>query len=177
MRIGILSDSHGKSKRLARGIDLLIDASAEAIVHCGDIENVEGIQLLGDSHLPSYLAAGNMDVSRFGRLQTAADSCGVIFAADFVAVPLDDGDGDGDSMVRKYLAATHGKDEQLLDELIRGEQYPYVCHGHTHRTSDQRINSTRVLNPGALYHPRGGTGRTVMLLDTDTDTVKIITVE
>ena len=174
MKIGILSDSHGKSKRLARGIDLLLDASAEAIVHCGDIENVEGIQLLGDSHLPSYLAAGNMDVSRFGRLQAAADSCGVIFAADFVTVPLNDGDGDGD---KKYLAATHGKDELLLDELIRDEQYPYVCHGHTHRTSDQRINSTRVLNPGALYHPRGDTGRTVMLLDTDTDTVKIISVE
>ena len=96
--------------------------------------------------------------------------------AGFVAVPLNGEDG-ADSTDRKYLAATHGKDELLLDELIRGEQYRYVCHGHTHRMSDHRINSTRVLNPGALYHPRGGSGRTAMLLDTDTDTVKIMSVE
>ena len=174
MKIGIVSDSHGKSKRLARGIDVLTDASAEVIVHCGDIENIDGIKLLGTSGLPSYLAAGNMDVSRFGRLQTEAESCGVIFAADFVAVPLDDGDGD---KYKKYLAATHGKDEQLLDELVLGGQYRYVCHGHTHRMSDERAGSTRVLNPGALYNPRGGGGQTVMLLDTETDTVKIISVE
>jgi len=90
VKIGILSDSHGKSKRLARGIGALTDAAAEAIVHCGDIENTDGVKLLGDSGLPSYLAAGNMDVSRFRRLQTAADSCGVIFAADFVTVLLDE---------------------------------------------------------------------------------------
>ena len=55
------------------GIDFLINVSAEAIVHCGDIENVAGIKLLGDSGLPSYLVAGNMDVSNFGRLRAAAD--------------------------------------------------------------------------------------------------------
>lgn len=175
MRIGILSDSHGKSQRLGRGIDLLIAARAEAIVHCGDIENPAGVKLLGDSGVASYLSAGNMDVSRFGRLQTAAESCGVIFAADFVAVPLDGANGDGNCEYKKYLAATHGKDALLLDELIRDEAYRYVCHGHTHRTSDERIGSTRILNPGALYNPRGG-GRTVMLLDTDRDIVKIISV-
>ena len=174
MRIGIVSDSHGKSDRLARGIGLLKDSLTDVIVHCGDIENADGIKLLADSNLPSYLAAGNMDISNFLRLQTAADSCGVIFATDFVTVPLDDGDGDGAN--KKYLAATHGKDQLLLDELILGRQYRYVCHGHTHQMSDECVNSTRVLNPGALFHPRVG-GRTVMLLDTDTDTVKIIEVE
>ena len=175
MRIGIVSDSHGKSDRLVRGIDLLTSSSAEVIVHCGDIENVDGVKLLGDSGVPVYLAAGNMDISNFLRLQTAADNCGIIFAADFVTVPLDD--GDGDCANKKYLAATHGKDKLLLDELILGGQYRYVCHGHTHRVSDECVNSTRVLNPGALYHPQGGNGRTVMLLDTDTDTVKIIAVD
>ena len=177
MKIGILSDSHGKSSLLVRGLDLLTDAAAEAIVHCGDIENVDGIKLLGDSGLPVYLAAGNMDISNFLRLQATADSCGVIFAADFVTVPLDDGNGNGADKDKQYLAATHGNDKLLLDELVRDGQYHYVCYGHTHRPSDKHISSTRVLNPGALFSPRGGNGRTVMLLDTDTDTVKIISVD
>jgi putative phosphoesterase len=34
-----------------------------------------------------------------------------------------------------------------------------LLHGHTHEPSDTRILGTRLLNPGALFRPRGGSTR------------------
>ncbi|MCK5114079.1 MAG: metallophosphoesterase family protein [Phycisphaerae bacterium] len=177
MKIGILSDSHGKSALLVKGLGYLTDAPIDAIVHCGDIVNTDGIQLLGEAGVPAYLVAGNMDICNFLQLQAAAEKCGVTFAADFVTVPLGNGDGKHKDKRKKYLAATHGNTKPLLEELICDGQYRYVCHGHTHQPIDVQVNSTRVLNPGSLFNPRGGHGRSVMILDTDTDTVKIIAAE
>jgi hypothetical protein len=167
MKIGILSDTHGRSDRLATAIDVLTQRGAEGIVHCGDITAAEDIRLLGEAPVPAWAVAGNMDRDIQPRLLAAAQSHGVEFAPDFVAVPLDDGE---------HLAATHGHLENLLDELICGGQFPYVCHGHTHRVRDERFGEVRVLNPGALWHPKGRSECTCLLLDVDTDTTEEITI-
>ncbi|MCD4823144.1 MAG: YfcE family phosphodiesterase [Phycisphaerae bacterium] len=167
MRIGILSDSHGRSDRLHRAVELLEADGAEAIVHCGDIISVDDAKYLAGFDGPAYLVAGNMDHRREGKLQAAIADRGLCFATDFIAVPLGDG---------QHLAATHGHHEMLLDELIHGGQFRYVCHGHSHSRRDERFGPTRVLNPGALNHPRGTKNHTVLLLDTDTDTVREIIV-
>ena len=54
-----------------------------------------------------------------------------------------------------------------------GGQFPYVCHGHTHRLRDDRIGDVRVINPGALNHPRNPRHPTIAVLDTATDTLTI----
>ena len=81
-----------------------------------------------------------------------------------VEVPLGDGE---------HLAATHGHRETILDGLIGGQQFPYVCHGHSHRVRDERIGRTRVINPGALHHAKV---HTIAMLDTDTDMLEHIIV-
>ena len=47
MKIGIVSDSHGKTSRLRNALQLLADAGAELIVHCGDICSTDCLKLLG----------------------------------------------------------------------------------------------------------------------------------
>ncbi len=37
MRIGLLSDSHGKTRKLRTALELLAQHKVDAIVHCGDI--------------------------------------------------------------------------------------------------------------------------------------------
>ena len=165
MRIGIVSDTHGKSKRLAKALELFAARGAEAVVHCGDIVSADDVAMLGGFAGAAYLVAGNMDRHALGSLAGAAEKVGVTFAADFLAVPLGDG---------RHLAVTHGNLEELLDELIRGGQYAYVCHGHSHHRRDERFGPTRVINPGALYHPRDRHGESVCLLDTRADTVEFI---
>ena len=87
------------------------------------------------------------------------------FAEDFITVPIGN---------RRHLAATHGHLAHVVEELILGGQFPYVCHGHTHRLRDERIGGCRVINPGALRGPRGRRGPTCALLDTDTDELTIL---
>lgn len=168
MKIGILSDSHGRADRIHDAVSQLMDRGAEAIVHCGDITTPEDVSSLARPGVKAYLAAGNMDRDLNSWLLTAARNHGVDYAPDFIAVPLGHGD---------HLAATHGHLEHLLDELIRGGQFRYVCHGHTHRYRDEKFGDVRILNPGALWHPKGRRNCTCILLDADADTVEAIVID
>jgi hypothetical protein len=160
MIVGICSDSHGHSHRLSAVMDRFGRANAEAIVHCGDLCEPDDLELLTAGGASVYLAAGNMDRNVIEELTAAAERLGVTFAADFVTVDIGGG---------THLAATHGHRPELLEVLIGGGQFAYVCHGHSHRTRDDRIGPTRILNPGALYNPKSGPQPTALLLDTEAD--------
>lgn len=164
MNIGIVSDTHGNASRLAAAIDALSAMGIGALVHCGDLCSHQCLDLLAGADAKAYLVAGNMDRA-MGDLSTAARRGRVTYATDFVAVPLADG---------KHLAATHGHLSGLLDELIDGGQFPYVAHGHSHRRRDDRAGQVRVINPGALHHPRGGFEPSCAWLDTRADELRFV---
>jgi putative phosphoesterase len=166
MLIGLLSDSHANTHALKRGVSLLMQEGAEVLVHCGDIDAVDHVSILAHAGAPAYLVAGNMDRPT-GKLAKEAKKCGVQFAANFIEVPLGEGE---------YLIALHGDNEQLLIELVEGGQFPYICHGHTHQCADQTFGTVRVICPGALAHPRKPKYPTVAILDTESDTVRFIKV-
>ncbi len=164
MKIGIVSDSHGRAKCLRAAMDVLVASGVEAIVHCGDIGSVECVKVLASAGIDAYAVAGNMD-RHVSRLQTVANASGLNFSWEVVEVPIGEG---------KHLVATHGHDRNVLAGLITGGQFPYVCHGHTHKARDERIGNVRVINPGALHHTRR---HTVAIIDTHIDTVEYITTE
>jgi hypothetical protein len=166
MKVGIVSDTHGKTKRLAAALEMLRQRGCEAVVHCGDVGSAECIEQLGRCGVGAYVVAGNMDKARVG-LRAAARAAGVTFSPVTVEVALGDGE---------HLIATHGDRPRLTAELVAGQQFPYVCHGHTHRIRDERIGKVRVINPGALLGPRGARGPTLAVLDTDADTVEFLDV-
>ena len=166
MLIGLLSDSHANTLRLENAVSLLIQQGAETIVHCGDIGPVDHVAILAGAGVGAYLVAGNMD--RYpAELAQEAHARGVDFAVDFLEVPIGDARG---------LIAMHGHNDQLLREFVSGGQFPYICHGHTHRTADKTYGPVRVICPGALAHPRSPEHPTVAILDTDSDTVQFIEV-
>jgi len=96
-------------------------------------------------------------------LETVSCGTSITFWYSTVEVPLENDE---------HLIATHGDNEDLLDELIRGQRFPYVCHGHTHSARDERIGDVRVICPGAITHPRHPRIATVVVLDTVSDTVE-----
>jgi len=166
MKIGVVSDTHGRAGRLAAAIEVFAVRGAQAVVHCGDIGSTECVELLGASGMSAYAVAGNMD-RHADRLAETAERAGVHFATEIVEVPLEDG---------QHLVAMHGHDEAVLSEMILGGQFPYVCHGHTHRARDERIGAARVVNPGALAHPRDPRHPTAAVLDTRAGTVEFVTI-
>ena len=166
MRIGILSDTHGRQDRLQRAMELLSQRQFGAVVHCGDIGSNECLELLGQARVEAYAVAGNTDRHIQDLVETAR-RLGVDFHSEVIEVPLGDG---------RHLVATHGHEDGVLAELIQGKQFPYVCHGHTHRFRDERMGAVRVICPGALRQPRHPRHPTVALLDTGSDVLEQIDV-
>ncbi len=167
MKIGIVSDSHGKSKRLAKAIGMLTEKGADAILHCGDIGSDDCVKVLGNAGVPAYAVSGNSD-RHPGHLEIIAAEACVTFSTETVEIPIEND---------QYVIATHGHDEGLLGTLIIDGQFPYVCHGHWHQPRDEKVGPTRVINPGALTRPRGHDHkRSCALLDTETDTLEFFEV-
>jgi uncharacterized protein len=166
MRIGILSDIHGHQRRLLSALEVLSERQVSAVVVCGDLGSGEVLRTLGQSGLRAYAVAGNVDHHE-ANLEQAAAEAGVTF--DWNSVEIDIGGG-------RRLAATHGH-LHLLEELIASQAFPYVCHGHTHRLADSRRGLVRVINPGALHHPRQPHYPTFVILDTDSDQLEVVRAE
>lgn len=167
MKIGIVSDSHSKAGRLRKALEAFAERNVDAVVHCGDLGSGECMELLGQFAANAYAVAGNMD-RHVDRLAEIARQCGVHFGWEVIEVPLSDG---------RHLVATHGHDQTVLGELIAWEQFPYVCHGHTHKLSDEKRGEVRVINPGALTHPRRPHHPTAVVLNTETDALEVVDVK
>ncbi len=163
MIIGIVSDTHGDADQLTHAVTVFSHHKVQAIVHCGDIGSVECLQMLADAAPSVYMVAGNMD-RHVEELADEALHLGIQFACEAIQVPLENGE---------ELVATHGHDHNLLGELIADRQFPYVCHGHSHKTRDEMVNGIRIINPGALHRAKI---HTVALLDTDTDVLEHVIV-
>ncbi len=164
-RIGIVSDTHGDVGRLEAALTLLARQNVEIIVHCGDIGSAACVEAMGEAKAFVYAVAGNCDTGS-DELPAAARRCGVHLAAQSVVIPLQGG---------LSAVATHGHDKRLLDQFIEQGKHAYVLHGHTHRTRDERIGGTRVINPGALHRSQGSVP-TVAVLDSVADTVEYLSV-
>ena len=163
MRIGIVSDTHGDADQLSHALEIFSHHQVQAVVHCGDVGSIQCLRMLANAALNVYVVMGNTD-HHIDELAEEAGSLGINFAWEAVQVPLNDGTA---------LVATHGHDESLLGELIADRQFRYVCHGHSHKIRDERINGVRVINPGALHRAKV---HTVAVLDTGSDVLEHIVV-
>ena len=162
MDIGIVSDSHGHKKRLKAAMAVFAKRRVDAIVHCGDLGSLACIGFLASGGVPAYSVAGNMD-RHIPHLAAEAAKAGITFAWEMVEVPIGDG---------RYLAALHGDKTETMADLLHAQQFPYVCHGHTHRVRDERIGGVHVINPGAICYPRDSRHPTVAILSVETDQVE-----
>lgn len=54
---------------------------------------------------------------------------------------------------------------QGLCQVAKAQRADILVYGHTHRRRVDRCQDATLLNPGAVYAPRGGEPRTVALLD------------
>ncbi|MEQ9453150.1 MAG: metallophosphoesterase family protein [Phycisphaeraceae bacterium] len=166
-RIGLLSDSHGRSTTTRRAVELLVSEGAEVLVHLGDVGTVEVIDALAEvddegSPIEAHLVFGNTDWDT-GPLARYAEDLGVKVDHPAGRIKVEDGN----------LYFCHGHQPEIMATGLR-EGAKYLCHGHTHRTLDERQGATRVINPGALFRAET---YTVALLDSGSDTLRFLTVD
>lgn len=163
-RIGLLSDSHGRSATTRRAVEMLTEHGAEMLLHLGDVGTVEVIDTLvvpgatNAQQLPARLVFGNTDWDR-DSLERYAKELGVAVDDPVGKLTL------SDSERTCSLVYCHGDDPLPMNQAI-DEEVDYLCHGHTHRCTDSRQGTTRIINPGALFR---ADRYTVAILDTATD--------
>ena len=165
-RIGLLSDSHGRSATTRRGVETLLSQKVDCLLHLGDVGTVEVIDALvveGDeaSVLPVHVVFGNTDWDMLA-LGEYARSLGVTVDHPVGRLDVDGGE----------LRFCHGHEAAVLERAL-ADGVRYLCHGHTHRTLDTRRGVTRIINPGALFRARR---YTVAVLDTATDELTFLPV-
>jgi hypothetical protein len=138
MRIGILSDTHDKLERTRVAVQMLCDAGAEALFHCGDLTSPSILELCRIR--PCYFTFGNNDEDAVADLQKAAGDYGITCL----------GWGDVVELEGKCLGLVHG---HLTTDLRRvmALQPDYLFTGHSHSRRDEQTGPIRRINPGALH--------------------------
>jgi uncharacterized protein len=137
MRIGILSDSHGRADTTRRAVSQLLEHGAEMLLHLGDIETEAVIdELVGHN---ARIIFGNCDWDERG-LTRYAEHVGV--AVDHPLGRLTIGG--------RSIAYTHGHLETAMSQAL-AEKPDYLLHGHSHAVRDEVLDGTRIINPGALF--------------------------
>jgi putative phosphoesterase len=135
-RLGVLSDSHGRVASCRRAMSALRDLQVDAIVHLGDVGTPAVLEeLVGDP--PVHVVFGNCDDER--DLATHARCMGLT-----VHHPLGRLEVAG-----RGVAFTHGHLREAFEATLGRE--PMLLTGHTHRVAADRLQGTRVVNPGALF--------------------------
>jgi putative phosphoesterase len=160
MRIGIVSDSHGRNHTVQKVVDLLRQQGITTVIHCGDIEDPETIPLFAG--FTAHFVFGNCDYDQ-GPLRRAIADLGATLHEPFGNLELEG----------KKLAFLHGHDFALKRDVENSGHFDYLFYGHTHHAEEHRIGPTRVINPGALHRANP---RTFLILDLATDSAESVTV-
>lgn len=154
MKLGIMSDSHGRVGLVQDALSLLRAVGAEAVVHCGDVGGLPVLDALAGWRC--WFVWGNTDVPEPAWQRYLTD-----LGIDWPVGPLSIRVG------HRRIAVFHGH-ESSFPAALRAAEHHYLFHGHTHRAEDYRVGPMRVVNPGALHRVAIPT---VALLDLATDEV------
>ncbi len=140
LRLGILSDSHGNVTTTNRGVAALQQAGADALIHLGDVEDEAVLDaLMTRPFLPVHLVFGNVDwpvepLAQYARSlgYHVHHPCGELLCG------------------RKRVVFHHGHETRHRQAAL-ADGADFILEGHTHRAMDQRLERSRLINPGALH--------------------------
>ena len=152
MRIGILSDSHGRVKTVEKAFALLEGLGVEAFFHCGDVGGQDVLDLFVSRKI--WFVWGNMDLPGPG-VDEFLKTTGLAVPTVPIRVEL----------AGKSIAMCHGH-ENAFRRLRSIADCDYLFYGHTHVRADERLGGCRMINPGALHRAQP---RTVAALDLSSD--------
>ena len=167
-KILIVSDSHGKSKNVKLAINL---EKPDMLIHLGDIEdNPDDIRACLDKMAEKWNASHG----------SVTDRKSMPIPAVFIQGNCDryriGGDGNELKQVSVFklnghgFYCTHGHREGVnygLENLYYSaleNGCDIALYGHTHRPFDEWSGDVRIMNPGSISLPRGGSRKSYMVM-------------
>ena len=141
MKVGIMSDSHKDSYHTGEMIEHLIKEGAEYLIHAGDLELPENLELLKQSGLPYVCVYGNNDARLlpFGNVYN-------IFREPH------------------YFAIKEVKFKLMhLPYYLSPDEADVIIYGHTHQVKFKYNEGNLLINPGELCARETGRHEGLML--------------
>jgi putative phosphoesterase len=157
MKLVVMSDSHDNLWKLDAAAAAI--ASADAVVHCGDICSPFMVRRLGElaGERPVHIVWGNNDGDPLLIARVSATFPSIQLHGQLAAVEL----GGLRVAVNHYPLIARG--------LARSGDYDLVCYGHDHTRHLSREGECLLLNPGDLMGMKGP--GTLAVLETGDRTV------
>lgn len=136
MKLLIISDSHDNIVRLRHVLGFAEKLKVGAIIHLGDWYRVVPEEIARVKNIPVYTVLGNADYRP--ELREELQQASIKYSENFLELELDN----------KKIGLSHYPSG--IRNLIDGQKYDLLLHGHTHKRKNEVHGKTRVLNPGAL---------------------------
>src|SRR5438105_4475466 len=125
MRIGILSDTHNRYRNVETALRLLAERGVDFLLHCGDIEDAQTVQLF--QGFTTHFVFGNCDSDR-DELRQAMQDSGATLHEPFGSLEMDG----------RMLAWIHGDDRRLFRDIEQSGAYDFLFYGHSHHAEQHR---------------------------------------
>jgi putative phosphoesterase len=141
MKIGIMSDSHKDSFHTGLLIEHLVKEGAEYLIHAGDFELVENLQLLEKSGLPYVSVFGNNDLA----LVPHRKAFKIYREPHYFAI-------NGLKFKLMHMPCYMSRDDADI-----------IIYGHTHQVKFKYNEGLLLINPGELCARNTGRHESLML--------------
>jgi putative phosphoesterase len=138
MRIGIISDSHDRQRRVEAGVERFNRSDLDLVLHAGDYVSPFVVSWLAALTVPLVGVLGNNDGDRPLLAERFAEHDHLDLRGDFARLEVDGA----------VIALLHGHQRELLEALVLSQGFDYVVRGHSHRHGTERHGRTLVVNPG-----------------------------
>jgi len=127
MKIGIISDTHSKINKAKKALNMLLENGAEFIIHAGDIEMIETLDLLKNCGKKYIAVYGNNDAHL------------VQYHNDY-------------NLVQEpyYFKLANLKFKLMHLPFYMNNDSDIIISGHTHKFHSEFKNNTLYLNPGEI---------------------------
>lgn len=153
MKILIISDSHSHITNIKAAMEIGVKARSEAVIHCGDWDDIKSVETVLSYNLPLYTILGNADIN--SDMESYLRLNAKKFEPDYLKVTIDG----------RKIGITH----QVRKDDGRHEGLSVIFSGHYHSAEEKMVNFTKFIRPGALIN-----GINLAIYETETNDVQFI---
>ncbi len=132
MKILVISDSHGNIANIKLAMGFAGKIKAEAIIHCGDWDNLRAVEEVLQSRIPLYTILGNADIH--SEVKDLLERKAKEFNEKFLNI----------SLGKRKIGIVH-----KIGDIEINEQ-DIIFSGHRHFKEEKMKGNVKLIRPGSL---------------------------
>lgn len=155
MRLLIVSDSHGHTVNLTAIVEIAKKGTLNGIVHAGDWNTIEAVDVVLSAGIPLYTVLGNADINAEvnARLKTKSEK----FDENYLIVNIGG----------RKIGITHKPSDNK--KYFGDKKLDLIINGHYHSSHESMETSIKTIRPGAIVN-----GINFAVYDTSDGQVKFV---